>query len=232
MVESLVMTKAEGFSETERDAVYRAIHERRDVRRGFLSEAMPQELLDRILSAAHHAPSVGLMQPWRFIVIRDRTVRESVHNIFLQANQAALASYEGTRREQYADLKLEGILEAPQNLCIVCDPNNDQGSRLGRHTMPETAIYSVVCAVQNLWLAARAEGVGVGWVSILDPDQLRSILNIPPAIVPIAYLCIGYVDKFAPRPDLEIFGWEKRNPLESVISFDQYDSRWKAGKRL
>jgi 5,6-dimethylbenzimidazole synthase len=222
---------AESFSAAERDAVYRAIAERRDVRRGYMPDPLPDETLTRILGAAHRAPSVGLMQPWRFIVIRDRDVRAAVHANFLRANQAAQQTYAGERAEQYSGLKLEGILEAPQNVCVVCDPDSGQGHRLGRLTMRETAIYSAVCAVQNLWLAARAEGVGVGWVSILDPVVLQQTLHIPEGVVPVAYLCIGYVDRFATEPELERSGWERRAPLEDVLSYERYDARWKPGSR-
>jgi 5,6-dimethylbenzimidazole synthase len=220
------MTAAGAFDESERQAVYRAIRQRRDVRRGFLPQPMPDELLNRLLEAAHNAPSVGLMQPWRFIVVRDLEVRRSVHKIFVDANQSALSGYEGERQQRYANLKLEGILEAPQNLCIVCDPQSGKGHQLGRRTMPETALYSAVCAVQNLWLAARAEGIGVGWVSILEPSLLRCALKIPDHITPVAYLCLGYVQAFAAEPDLERTGWEKRTPLESVLAFDRYDNSW------
>jgi 5,6-dimethylbenzimidazole synthase len=223
------MTKAAGFDESARLGVYRAIRERRDVRRGFLPEPLPDEVLYRLLEAAHHAPSVGLMQPWRFILVRDIAIRQAVHKIFLDANQKALSSYEGEQRRNYSGMKLEGILEAPQNLCVVCDSQSSQGHQLGRRTMPETAIYSTVCAVQNLWLAARAEGIGVGWVSILEPILLRSVLRIPDRITPVAYLCLGYVDAFAGAPDLERFGWEKRTTLSSVLSFDRYDSTWGEG---
>jgi 5,6-dimethylbenzimidazole synthase len=226
VVASVEMTKAAGFDEGERRAVYRAIRERRDVRRGFLPEPMPDELLCKLLEAAHNAPSVGLMQPWRFIVVRDIEVRQAVHRIFLDANQLALAAYEGEQQQNYAGMKLEGILEAPQNLCIVCDSQSSQGHQLGRRTMPETAIYSAVCAVQNLWLAARAEGIGVGWVSILESNLLRTTLQIPEHVTPVAYLCLGYVEAFAAEPDLERVGWEKRTPLKSVLSLDRYDSRW------
>jgi 5,6-dimethylbenzimidazole synthase len=225
VVEGLVaVSNRTQFEPHERDAVYRAIATRRDVRRGFLDQPLPDALIHSLLSAAHCAPSVGLMQPSRFILIRDREVRAAIHQAFLEANAAALATYTGERREQYASLKLEGILEAPQNLCILSDPHSERGHRLGRHTMPETAIYSTVCAIQNLWLAARAEGVGVGWVSILDPARLRQILNIPAPIVPVAYLCLGFVDSFAPEPELERFGWETRIPLEDVLSYDTYKS--------
>lgn len=220
------MTRAAGFDESERQAVYRAIRERRDVRRGFLPQPMPDKLLNRLLEAAHNAPSVGLMQPWRFIVVRDLVVRQAIHRIFLDVNQKALESYEGDRQKNYAGMKLEGILEAPQNLCIVCDSQSDQGHQLGRRTMPETALYSAVCAIQNLWLAARAEGIGVGWVSILEPNLVRRTLEIPEHITLVAYLCLGYVEAFAAEPDLERAGWEKRTPLKNVLSFDRYDSSW------
>jgi 5,6-dimethylbenzimidazole synthase len=222
MVEGLVMPEDMAFNESERAAVYRAIGARRDVRRGFVDRPLPEELLQRLLAAAHCAPSVGLMQPSRFIVIRDLATRTAVHNIFAKANHKAAATYQGEQGEQYAALKLEGILEAPQNLCIVCDTQNERGHKLGRHTMPETAAYSTVCAVQNLWLAARAEGIGVGWVSILDPVRLRSLLHIPDHILLVAYLCLGYVDQFATEPELERSGWEKRIPLRAAVCYDVY----------
>jgi len=214
------------FSNVELRGVYRAIFERRDVRTGFLPEPLNDQLLGRILDAAHHAPSVGLMQPWRFILVRAIEVRKAVHGIFLKANQAALGAYDANRAKTYASLKLEGILEAPQNLCIVCNPESERGHRLGRHSMPETSLYSVVCAVQNLWIAARAEGVGVGWVSILDKEALKTVLHIPANIVPVAYLCLGHVDGFAKAPVLETAGWEHRIPLDQVLGFEQYDPRW------
>jgi 5,6-dimethylbenzimidazole synthase len=215
---------APGFDEVERAAIYRAIGSRRDVRHGFVPEPLPEELLTRLLAAAHSAPSVGLMQPSRFIVIRSWEIRHQVHGAFQRANERASAIYQGTLREQYTSLKLEGILEAPQNLCILCDPESEQGHGLGRQTMPEAAVYSTVCAVQNLWLAARAEGVGVGWVSILSPDELRSILSIPSRIVPVAYLCIGFVNAFENAPELERLRWEHRRPLASVVFRDTYSA--------
>jgi 5,6-dimethylbenzimidazole synthase len=210
------------FNDAERAAVYRVIAGRRDVRRGFLATPLPQDLLDRLLSAAHSAPSVGLMQPTRFIVVRDLRIRRSIHAAFEQSNAAASAAYEHARREQYDALKLEGILEAPLNLCVVCDADSSRGHQLGRRTMPETAVYSTVCAIQNFWLAARAEGVGVGWVSILDPSKLHEILAIPVHITLVAYLCLGYVDRFAAAPELERLGWENRIPLPAVVSWDRF----------
>ena len=220
---AMIRTKAEGFCDGEREGVYRAIRERRDVRSGFLPEALSDEVLLRLLGAAHNAPSVGLMQPWRFLVIRSLQVRCAVRDIFSQAQQVAADSYEGERGELYRGLKLEGILEAPQNVCIACDPVSERGHRLGRQSMPETAIYSAVCAVQNLWLAARAEGIGVGWVSILDPEALKALLGIPAHMVLVAYLCLGYVDGFQVKPELERVGWEQRVPLADVIRLEHFD---------
>ena len=222
------MAGAGKFTNDELQGVYRAIRERRDVRSGFLPEPLTEQVLCRLLEAAHHAPSVGLMQPWRFILIRATETRKAVHDIFLRSNQAALDSVRGDRAKKYASLKLEGILEAPQNLCIVCNPECERGHRLGRLSMPETALYSAVCAAQNLWLAARAEGVGVGWVSILDKEALKTLLQIPENIVPVAYLCLGYVDHFAAEPDLERAGWERRIPLDQVLAFERYEPLWKA----
>jgi 5,6-dimethylbenzimidazole synthase len=218
----MVVTSSNAFSDADREAVYQAIEKRRDVRRGFLPEPLPERLLRRLLVAAQSAPSVGFMQPSRYILVRDLAVRQAIHDIFKKARAEAAEDFTGDRLDQYNSLKLEGILEAPQNLCIVCDAESERGHKLGRHSMPETAAYSAVCAVQNLWLAARAEGVGVGWVSIVDPDELRAALSIPSHLVIVAYLCLGYVDRFADEPELERFGWEKRVDLESVLSYDRY----------
>ncbi len=230
MVAGVVNEPAAAFSQGDRDAVYRAIHERRDVRRGYLPTPMSDELLERILSAAHYAPSVGFMQPWRFMLIRDLGIRTAVHNLFVESNSAAAASYPDAQRERYAELKLEGILEAPQNLCVVFNPACERGHGLGRRTMPETALYSVICAIQNLWLAARAEGVGVGWVSILEPEKLRAVLAIPADMQPVAYLCLGFVEAFSSEPDLERAGWQGRMPLRSVLALDRYDADWNPGE--
>ena len=212
------------FSEVERAAVYRVIAERRDVRRGFVAEALPEAVLLRILGAAHAAPSVGLMQPTRFVVVRDEAVRVRVHAVFQAANEAAAAGYAGARRTAYAGLKLEGLLEAPQHVCVLCETGSAQGAGLGRQTMPEMAAYSSVCAVENLWLAARAEGVGVGWVSILDEAALRDVLRVPGHLTVVAYLCVGYVERFAETPDLERAGWETRRDVK--VAADGCDPDW------
>ena len=214
--------KAQPFSAPERDAVYRAIAERRDVRCGFLPEPLPADVLARLLGAAYCSPSVGFMQPTRFLVVRDTAVRQAVHEAFLRANASACEGYGDQRRELYGGLKLQGLLEAPQHICLVCETESARGHGLGRQTMPETALYSTVCAVQNLWLAARAEGVGVGWVSIFAPDELRDLLAIPAHVTPVAYLCVGYVERFETEPDLERFGWESRLALDELISYDTF----------
>lgn len=212
------------FSAAERAAVYRAIFERRDCRH-FLPDPVPDEVLARILIAAHHAPSVGFMQPWNFLIVRGRSVREQIKQAFERANARAATLFPGERAEQYSALKLEGILESPLNLCVTCDRSRHGPVVLGRTAQPEMDLYSTVCAVENLWLAARAEGVGVGWVSILDPNDLRTILEIPEAVVPIAYLCIGLVPDFPPSPELERLGWLRRIELEPLIFEDRWGQR-------
>jgi 5,6-dimethylbenzimidazole synthase len=231
MVESMVMEPRSGFTQEERDAVYRAIRERRDVRSGYLPRPLENDVLLRLLNAAHMAPSVGLMQPWRFIVVRDTAQRAKVHEIFTRARDTAAALYKGERRELYARLKLEALFEAPQHLCVACDPNSEQGHALGRHSMLETPAYSAVCAIENLWLAARAEGIGVGWVSILDPVAMKSLLRIPPQVELVAYLCIGYVEEFASRPDLERVGWQERASLTSVLREEFFDRSAQWGEK-
>lgn len=210
------------FSEEEKRGLYRAIYERRDVRSHFLPDAVPDEVLARILDAAHHAPSVGFMQPWDFIVIRDLGIRNQVRENFERANQQAASIYEGEKRTLYDSLKLAAIVEAPLNLCVTCDHQRTKGAGLGRQSNPSTDLYSTVCAVQNLWLAARAESLGVGWVSILDTEALQATLEIPRAITPVAYLCIGYVSEFSTQPELEKKGWEHREALANLIHQDRW----------
>jgi 5,6-dimethylbenzimidazole synthase len=217
------------FSEAERRGVYRAIHERRDIRSHFEPGRIPEDVLGRVLDAAHHAGSVGFMQPWDFIVIQDAEVRSAVRECFLEANRQAAEMYTAERRALYDSLKLEGIREAPLNLCVTCDRQRAKGHGVGRQTDPLTDLYSTVCAVQNLWLAARAESLGVGWVSILDFDSLRRLLGIPVHVVPVAYLCIGYVSEFPAAPELATVGWESRENLASLIHIDRWDGRREDG---
>ena len=201
--------------------VYDLIFSRRDVRR-FLTRPVPEAVLRRILTAAHHAPSVGFMQPWNFIVIRDRQVKQKVKDLFLRENARAARMFRGKRRRLYSRLKLEGILEAPVNLCVTCDPSRLGPHVLGRHTNRRTDVYSTCCAVQNLWLAARAEGLGVGWVSIVSNPRLKKVLGIPAGILPVAYLCVGYPVEFLPEPELQRAGWAERLPLDDLIFSDHW----------
>lgn len=220
------MTQEPGaFSCEEREAVYRAIFARRDVRKDFLPDPIPEDTLRRILLAAHHAGSVGYMQPWDFLVIRRAEARQAVKALFVQANRAAALEYQGEKAGLYRGLKLEGIQEAPINICVTCTRDRGGPSILGRATVPETDLYSTCCAIQNLWLAARAEGIGVGWVSILDYDALKQLLGIPQSVWIIAYLCVGFVKNFADQPDLEKAGWRKRLPLEQLVHYETWGNR-------
>jgi 5,6-dimethylbenzimidazole synthase len=220
-----IMTASHQFSAAERAAVYKCIQNRRDVRGEFLPGAVPDDVLARLLLAAHHAPSVGFMQPWDFIVVRDQRVKQQLYEGFEAAHAEAAQMFEPARAAQYRSLKLEGIREAPVGVCVTCDRSRSGTVVLGRTHQPDMDLYSCVCAVQNLWLAARAEGVGVGWVSIIRPEALREILGIPAAIVPIAYLCVGYVGAFHEKPELEKRGWRGRERLAGLISFDGWKSR-------
>jgi 5,6-dimethylbenzimidazole synthase len=213
------------FSQNERDAVYRCIFSRRDVRGQFLPDPIPDEVLARVLRAAHHAPSVGFMQPWDFIVVGDPTIKRKVRDAFQTANQEAAGMFEDERQRTYRTLKLEGIVEAPIGICITCNRNRSGPVVIGRTHQPEMDLYSAVCCVQNLWLAARAENLGVGWVSIIRHDDLRGALAIPPSIQPIAYLCMGYVSHFFQQPELETAGWLPRIPLTDVVWIDQWHVR-------
>ena len=223
-MENQARPMAPAFSDADRAAVYQAIFNRRDVRGQFLPTPVPDDVLSRILMAAHHAPSVGFMQPWNFLLLRSDEVKQRVHGIFQKANNEAAAMFPDSKREIYSKLKLQGILDAPVSLCITCDRSRTGPVVLGRTHMPAMDLYSSVCAVQNLWLAARAEGLGVGWVSIFHEAELQDALGIPREIVPIAYLCIGYVSHFNERPELEKAGWLPRLPIEELVYFEQWGS--------
>ena len=206
------------FPLEERQGIYRAIYARRDVRH-FRGDTIPDEVLARIIKAAHQGPSVGFMQPWDFMLIRSLDVRNQVKELFERERQAAACYYDEPRRSHYLSLKLEGILESPVNLCITCDPTRGE-EVLGRNSIRETDVYSTCCAVQNLWLAARSEGIGVGWVSVLKLSQLRKILGIPPQVIPVAYLCLGYPVEFLSQPLLQTEGWRDRLTLSDLLHFD------------
>lgn len=212
------------LSDAERDGFYKALFNRRDVRGQFLPDAIPDDVLSRVLYAAHHAPSVGFMQPWDFILINDSGVKKQVHQDFSQAHQEAEKMFDREKQSTYKNLKLEGILESPLNICITCDRERTGKTVIGRTHMPEMDLYSSVCAVQNLWLAARAEGLGVGWVSILHHDKLKEALKLPDNMIPVAYLCIGYVSHFKEKPELELAKWLPRTPLKNLIHYNTWES--------
>lgn len=216
------LAPAGAFSEREREAVYRAIHTRRDVRDQFLPQALPDPLIRRLLEAAHAAPSVGFMQPWNFIVVTDGKQKAAVRGAFERANAEAAVMFPEEKREIYDRLKLEGIDKAPVNLCITCDPNRAGPVVLGRTHNPLMDSYSTVCAIQNLWLAARAEGVGVGWVSIFHEEEVKSILGIPRDVRVIGYLCLGFVEALYCEPELQVKGWRKRLAIEDLIFADSW----------
>ena len=192
------------------------------MRSQFLPRPIPNEILQRLLLAAHHAPSVGFMQPWNFIVITSQETRNSIKEAFSKANGEAARLFANERAALYSALKLEGIGEAPVNLCITCDRERGGPHVLGRSHNRDTDIYSTVCAVQNLWLAARAEGLGVGWVSIFNEADIRHILALPDHVVPVAYLCLGYVEELHQRPELEARGWRKRLDMQSLVFSDRW----------
>lgn len=216
------LVKAEAFSPDECAAVYRAIETRRDVRDQFLPTPLPDELIARLLAAAHSAPSVGFMQPWNFIVLRDEDRRQKVFEAFQRANEEAALMFDGAARDTYRSLKLEGIRKAPVSLCITCDPTRAGKVVLGRTHNPRMDAFSTVCAVQNLWLAARAEGVGVGWVSIFHERDVKAVLGIPDHIEIIAWLCLGYVDQLYAEPELAVKGWRQRLALNELVFADTW----------
>ncbi len=202
--------------------LYRVIAERRDVRNGFRPDPIPDDVLTRVLSAAHQAPSVGLSQPWDFLLLRDRAVRERVHALARRQQDAYAAALPGARARAFRDLKVEGILDTPLNVVVTCDPTRGGRHVLGRHAQPQVAAYSAACAVQNLWLAARAEGLGVGWVSFFAQRDLAAALDLPAHLEVVAYLCVGYVDEFPPAPELVLSGWAQRRPLAWAV----HDGEW------
>ena len=213
------------FSKEEKSGLYKAIFSRRDVRSHFVSKQIDEKILSRILHAAHHAPSVGFSQPWNFILIKDSETRKKIKDSFEIERTRSSKLVEEPRKTKYLSFKLEGILDSPLNICVTYDPSKFGPFVIGRSSIPETGLYSVCCAVQNLWLAARSEGIGVGWVSILSNNTLKEILDLPEHVVPVAYLCLGYVSEFAPRPDLESSGWLSRLELQDVVYYEKWNQR-------
>jgi 5,6-dimethylbenzimidazole synthase len=224
------------FSEQEKRGLYKAIYSRRDVRSHFNSKPINDDILSRILHAAHHAPSVGFSQPWNFILIKDTNTKKKIKESFDKEKNRSSELVEEPKRSKYLSFKLEGILESTVNLCVTYDPSKFGPFVIGRSSIPEAGLYSVCCAIQNLWLSARTEGVGLGWVSILSNDTLKEVLDIPEHVVPVAYLCLGYVDEFAKKPDLQTAGWLPRLELKDVVYFEKWNDKenkdWKSIQKM
>jgi 5,6-dimethylbenzimidazole synthase len=210
----------QAFSPQERRAVYRVISERRDMRRFLSGGVVESDVLARLLQAAHAAPSVGLMQPWRFIRITDDSLRRRIHALVDEERPRTAAAL-GERGEEFMALKVEGILECAE-LFVVALRDNREKHVFGRRTLPQMDLASVSCAIQNLWLAARSEGLGMGWVSLFDPQRLADLLAMPADAEPVAILCLGPVPEFPDRPALELDGWAFARPLSEFIS----ENRW------
>jgi len=209
------------FSDADRAAVYRAIAERRDMRH-FRNDPVDPTILARLLNAAHQAPSVGLMQPWRIIRITDTAVRAGIRAL-VEAERQATADALGERGSEFMQLKVEGMDQCAELLVIALMDQREQHI-FGRRTLPHMDLASVSCAIQNIWLAARAEGLGMGWVSLFDPAELARLLGMPEDSEPVAVLCLGHVDEFYPKPMLEQSGWAEPQPLENML----WHNRWGA----
>lgn len=219
------------FTPEEKESFYKTVFLRRDVRSRFKKDKIKDATIAKILNAAHHAPSVGFSQPWNFIVIKDSNTRKKIKESFdAERRRSAQLVEEESKKSKYLSLKLEGILESDINICVTYDPSRFGPFVIGRSSIPETGIYSVCCAIQNLWLAARAEGLGLGWVSILDNQILKDTLDIPQHVTAVAYLCLGFVEEFSEKPDLEKAGWLPRLKLSDVVNFEKWnrteDSEW------
>ncbi len=215
----------EKFSDEEKNGFYKAIYSRRDVRSHFTSDPIEDEVLTRILNAAHHAPSVGFSQPWNFILIKDYETRNKIKESFEIERKRSSKLVDEPKRSKYLSFKLEGILDSPVNVCVTYDPSRFGPFVIGISSIPDTGLYSVCCAIQNLWLAARTEGIGLGWVSILSNEILKKQLQLPEHILPIAYLCLGHVNEFAKKPDLETAGWLDRLELKDVVFYEKWEQK-------
>ncbi|MCK4842983.1 MAG: 5,6-dimethylbenzimidazole synthase [Methylococcales bacterium] len=203
------------FNDSERRGVYKAIAERRDMRH-FLSDPIDPEILHHLLQAAHQAGSVGLMQPWRFIRITEKQLRTNIYQI-VEEERITTAKALAEREDDFMKLKVEGIMECAE-LIVVAMPDKREKHIFGRRTLPEMDLASTACAIQNMWLAARAEGLGMGWVSLFEPKALAELLKMPEGSRPIAILCLGHVDEFYPQPMLELENWTQAKPLSEFLS--------------
>ncbi|MEY9950064.1 nicotinate-nucleotide--dimethylbenzimidazole phosphoribosyltransferase [Kitasatospora sp. GAS1066B] len=216
---------APGYADPMREAVHQVMRERRDIRNGFRPDPVPHEVLLRVLEAAHTAPSVGYSQPWDFVVIRSAETRRKMHALAERQREAYADSLPKGRAKQFKEIKIEAILDTPVNIVVTADRTRGGRHTLGRHTQPQMAPYSAALAVENLWLAARAEGLGVGWVSFFDEEEMVRELGLPEHLEVVAYLCVGFVDSFPDEPELQQQGWAKKRPLSWVVHEEQYGNR-------
>ncbi|WP_026454169.1 5,6-dimethylbenzimidazole synthase [Saccharomonospora iraqiensis] len=205
--------------------LYDVINRRRDVRGEFTGEPVPDEVLRRVLTAAHRAPSVGMSQPWDFVLVRDEDTRRRFREHVRSERDVFAAGLEGERAETFSRIKVEGVVESSLGVVVTYDADRGGPAVLGRHAIADAGLYSVCLAIQNLWLAATAEGLGVGWVSFYREEFLRDLLGIPSGVRPVAWLCLGPVRELAETPDLERHGWRSRMPLEDVLHHETYGSR-------
>ncbi|GAB3499079.1 nicotinate-nucleotide--dimethylbenzimidazole phosphoribosyltransferase [Nocardiopsis coralliicola] len=219
------------FTQAERDAVYRAIRDRRDVRVGFRPDPVPDEVLTRVLEAAHQAPSVGFSQPWDFVVVTDTAVRTEVQRLARARRDDSVRDLPAARARAFSGTKVEAVLDAPVNIAVTVDPTRGGRHALGRHAQPQTASHAGVLAVENLWLAARAEGLGTGWVGAVETRALAGLLDLPPHLEVVAYLCLGYVDEFPTEPELALGGWARHRPLSWAVHRDHYGQRGLPGEK-
>ncbi|MFV2020018.1 5,6-dimethylbenzimidazole synthase [Micromonospora sp. LOL_023] len=202
--------------------LYDVIHRRRDVRAEFTGAPLPDEVLHRVLAAAHAAPSVGLTQPWDFVLVRDRARRDAFHAHVRQERETFAATLDPSAAARFAHIKIDGVREATLSIVVTYDPQRGSPAVLGRHAIADAGLYSVCLAIQNLWLAATAEGLGVGWVSFYREPFVRDLLGIPVGIRPVAWLCVGPVSGLAAEPDLERHGWRRRRPLTDAVHHDHW----------
>ncbi|GIE50580.1 5,6-dimethylbenzimidazole synthase [Amorphoplanes nipponensis] len=202
--------------------LYETINRRRDVRGEFTGDPVPPPALDRILAAAHAAPSVGLSQPWDFILVRDRELRQAFHRHVHTERDVFATGLTGDAARRFAGIKIDGILESTLSVVVTYDPGRGGPAVLGRHAIADAGLYSACLAIQNLWLAATAEGLGVGWVSFYREEFLRDLLGIPAGVRPVAWLCLGPVSRLADVPDLERHGWRRRRPLHLAVHADRW----------
>lgn len=205
--------------------LYEVVHRRRDTRAEFTGEEIPPDVLRRVLTAAHAAPSVGLSQPWDFVLVRDESVRRAFRDHVQAERSVFAAQLDQERAETFSRIKVEGVMESSLGIVVTYDPDRGSPAVLGRHAIADAGLYSVCLAIQNLWLAATEEGLGVGWVSFYREDVLRRLLNIPTRVRPVAWLCVGPVRSLPDTPDLERHGWRNRLPLEDVLHYDSYGRR-------